>query len=87
MSKYSRTRKAICRVSKLKYWIVSRRLFKRYRIETWKQSYKKYRKNCLLNKQNGIETAAYSYLTGNSVFPPCKYKEALELFDMWKLPM
>lgn len=46
MSKYARTRKAICRISHLNpdYWPVSRSYFKKYSMQTWKQGYKKYKK-------------------------------------------
>lgn len=49
MSKYSRTRKAICRISHLKEWIVTRTYFNVHKNQkqTWKQSYKKYKKEII----------------------------------------
>lgn len=87
MSKYSRTRKAICRVSNLSEWLVSRRGFKKASFETWKQSYKKFRKSCLLERKFGLSCKYYSYLTGDYIFPPCKYDEARKHFILWKLPL
>lgn len=46
MSTYSRTRKAICRISHLNEWIVTETYFKRHykhRKKTWKQAYKDYK--------------------------------------------
>lgn len=72
MSKYARTRKAICRVSKLSNWIVNREEFRKLRIKSWKESYKDYRKLLFLSQ------APYKI--------PCKYKEALMKYpDIWNL--
>ena len=83
MSKYSRTRKAICRISHLDYWIINRDTFKRLKTKTWKEEYKKHRKTKILffgyNPSNAI---AYN---GKKVKLPCKYKEALNLFVIWEL--
>lgn len=83
MSKYSRTRKAICRISYLNYWIINRDTFKRLRTKTWKEEYKEHRKTKILfygyNPSNLI-----SY-DGKIVKLPCKYKEALNMFTIWKL--
>lgn len=49
MSKYSRTRKAICRISRLDYWIINRDTFKRLKTKTWKEEYKKHRKTKISN--------------------------------------
>ena len=64
MSKYSRTRKAICRISYLDHWIVSRDYFRRNPSETWKESWHKYRKWHIkvYNKRNKLTKYRYSEL-------------------------
>lgn len=47
MSKYSRTRKAICRISHLSYWIVNRSLFRQMKPRTWKDTYRRYKKGMI----------------------------------------
>ena len=74
MSKYARTRKAICRISNLENWSVSRSYFKRNPNEIWKQSYKKFRKECVRIKQFTGSTDFLRY------YPPCKWKDALKHF-------
>lgn len=44
MSKYSRIRKAICRISHLSTWYIDRTYFKKVKPKTWKESYRKYKK-------------------------------------------
>lgn len=44
MSKYSRTRKAICRIGHLKEWTITRAYFKKYPIETFREDYQRKRK-------------------------------------------
>lgn len=88
MSKYSRTRKAICRISRLDYWIVSRTEFKRSAREykTWKQSYRYFRKS-ILDLRNRVPQFSGRIMTdkGYLALPPCKYDEARELFTLWRL--
>ena len=87
MSKYARTRKAICRISGLKEWPITRKQFKKNPPRTWKQDYKEFRKRCLFLKQlTGMSYKYYSH-SGKAVFPPCQYKEALRLFTIWRLPL
>lgn len=81
MSKYSRTRKAICRISRLEIWPVSRTYFRKYPSETWKQSYKKKRKKYL--RICTYPPSGYSYIYGKVIPFPCKYKDALKHFKIW----
>lgn len=81
MSKYSRTRKAICRISRLEKWLVSRTYFRKYPSETWKQSYKKKRKNYL--RCCNYLPKGHSYIKGKQIPFPCKYKDALKHFIIW----
>ena len=80
MSKYSRTRKAICRINHLKIWIVNRWYFKRCHVRTMKESYKRKRKEYL--KYYGKLPEGYSYILGDYLPFPCKYKEALKHYIM-----
>lgn len=74
MSKYARTRKAICRISKLSNWIVSKTYFRKCHIDTWREAYKKYRKYLVRNN-----------FTLKSRFP-CKYREGLTKYpDIWNV--
>lgn len=70
MSKYSRTRKAICRISHLNVWIVSRSEFRKNPIKTWKQSYKAYKKRYI---------KLYGYNKGK--LP--RYDIAIKKFIIW----
>lgn len=81
MSKYSRTRKAICCINRLNFWLVSRSYFKRQPIETMKESYRRKRKEYL--RRLGMPPKGYSYITGKFIPFPCKYKEALKQFIIW----
>lgn len=83
MSKYLRTRKAICRISHLSKWIVSRDYFRRHPSETWKQSYKKKRKKYL--KYCNYLPTGYSYIKGKQIPFPCKYSDARKHFTLWKV--
>ena len=78
MNKYSRTRKAICRISVLSKWIVSRDYFRKHPSKTWKQSYKKKRKN-YLKSYNCLPTG-YSYIKREYIPFPCKYSDARKHF-------
>ena len=82
MSKYSRTRKAICRISCLSKWIVSRDYFRRHPSETWKQSYKKKRKEYL--KCCNCLPTGYSYIKRKYIPFPCKYSDARKHFIIWR---
>lgn len=74
MSKYARTRKAICRVSMLSNWIINRSSFRKCPIKTWRESYKEYRKYLVRNNF----TLKYKF--------PCKYREALVKYpDIWNV--
>lgn len=83
MSKYSRTRKAICRISHLDYWLIDKNSFKRFKPRTMKEQYKEHRKTIILfygyNPSNLISNV------GNRVKLPCKYKDALNMFIIWHL--
>lgn len=81
MSKYSRTRKAICRINSLNIWPVNREYFRHYPTKTMKESYKAKRKRYL--KYWNKLPEGYSYITGKSYPFPCKYKEALQHFIMY----
>ena len=83
MSKYARTRKAICRISRLEIWSVNREYFRKYPSETWKQSYKKKRKNYL--RCCNYLPKGYSYIKGKHITFPCKYKDALKHFIIWNV--
>lgn len=74
MSKYSRTRKAICRISHLNVWIVSRSYFKKVPSKTWKRSYREYKKSTI---------KAYGY----NKYGLKRYKDMLSDFIcIWRLP-
>lgn len=83
MSKYSRTRKAICRISHLDYWIINRDTFKRFKPKTWKEQYKEHRKTKILF--HGYNPSNLISNDGNRVKLPCKYKDALNMFIIWRL--
>jgi len=83
MSKYSRTRKAICRINHLDYWLINRNQFKRFRIETMKEQYKEHRKTKILFYGYNPFNLTSNY--GNRVKLPCKYKDALNMFIIWRL--
>lgn len=44
MSKYSRTRKAVCRIGCLKEWPITRAYFKRHPTRTFRETYQRKRK-------------------------------------------
>lgn len=81
MSKYSRTRKAICRVNHLNIWMVNKEYFRCHPIRTMKESYKRKRKRYL--KYWNKLPEGYSYIKGGSFPFPCKYKEALQHFILY----
>ena len=61
MSKYSRTRKAICRISVLEIWPISRKKFNPLTQRTWKQDYKRYRKFSLKYYGKRTDTTKLRY--------------------------
>lgn len=81
MSKYSRTRKTICRVNHLDIWMVNKEYFRHHPVRTMKESYKRKRKRYL--KYWNKLPEGYSYIKGNSFPFPCKYKEALQHFILY----
>ena len=82
MSKFSRTRKAICRIGKLNNWIITRGEFKKYPIKSFKVSYKELRKTCIEDN-----TKFYSSVYKDYIKTPCKYKDALNAFTIYLLPL
>lgn len=84
MSTYSRTRKAICRVSKLNTdtWLVNRVMFRKNKPKTWKQSYKAFRKNMIMFYG---KSPIFKDMYGENIKLPSQYKVALEHFLIWYL--
>lgn len=82
MSKYSRTRKAICRISGLNYWIIDREALKKQKYKTWKESYKKRRKVAILFYGYNPPILFHN---NKMVKFPCKYKDAIQKFEIWRI--
>lgn len=82
MSKYSRTRKAICRIGKMNHWFVNRDIFRQDKIETWKESYKKRKKEVILFYGYNCPVLYYN---NKMVKFPCKYKDAIQKFLIWQI--
>lgn len=81
MSKLSRTRKAICRIShlgELPNYMIQKPI--RY-FSTWKTDY---RFNKKIEKRFN-SYSKYKTFSNKEVCLPCKYSEALKLFSIWQL--
>lgn len=88
MSKYSRTRKAICRISHLSSW-ATRSEFKRgmYDTMTWKQSFRKARKDAKIYYEIDKKVSLkYGFSKPEKpIILRYNYKEAREKFPIWRL--
>lgn len=89
MSKYSRTRKAICRISRLSEWTVTRSEFRNMSdTTTWKQAFRIARKHSRLYHQTECKhfrKRGFSIKPFKPIELRYNYKEAREKFSIWKL--
>lgn len=88
MSKYSRTRKAVCRISHLSQWC-TRSEFKKgtYETTTWKQSFRKAKKRARrIYEIDKMVTRKLGFSKPEKpIILQYNYKEAREKFSIWKL--